>query len=172
MAPAIPILLVDVLHASNFQVGLLGATTSATAIVAYYYWGRVMDRRPATHAVVPVFVIGTMTPLIYLVATTPWMALAAGVTDGLTSAGIDMGWLHGVLQYAPIGQIRHYVAIYNTLVGVRGVIAPLLSGLLLPVVGFKVILAVSALCTLTGAALMRRAQGTRSPAEGERRVQR
>jgi hypothetical protein len=164
MAPVIPILLVDVLHASNFQVGLLGATTSATAIVAYYYWGRLMDRRPATHAVVPVFVVGTMTPLIYLVATTPWMALAAGVTDGLTSAGIDLGWLQGVFQYAPIGQIRHYVAIYNTLVGVRGVIAPILSGLLLPVVGSKVILTVSALCTLTGAALMRRAQGARETA--------
>lgn len=158
MAPAVPLLLVDVLHATNFQVGLLGAITSATAIVAYYYWGQVMDRRPPTHAVVPVFLVGTLTPLIYMIATTPWMALSAGVTDGLTSAGIDLGWLHGVFQYAPIGQVRHYVAIYNTLVGVRGVVAPILSGLLLPIVGTKAILAASAVCTLTGAALMRRAQ--------------
>jgi hypothetical protein len=164
MSPAIPILLVDELHATNFQVGLLGGATSATAIAAYYYWGRAMDRRPATHAVIPVFLIGTLTPLIYVIATSPWMALGAGVTDGLTSAGIELGWLQGVLQYAPIGQVRHYVAIYNTLVGVRGVTAPLLSGLLIPVIGSKAVLVGSALCTLAGAALMRRAQRPVAPA--------
>jgi MFS family permease len=39
MGPAVPLLLVDVLRATNFQVGLLGAVTSGCWLVAYYQWG-------------------------------------------------------------------------------------------------------------------------------------
>ncbi len=154
-SPAIPLLLVDVLHASNFQVGLLGAVTSGTWLVAYYYWGKMIDQRTAPGALTLVFLIGAMTPLIYLLAVTPWLVLLAGTTDGLTSAGVDLGWLTAVLQYAPPRQVRHYVGIYNTLVGIRGSIAPFLAGLLIPLIGIRPIFALAAGCILIGAATMR-----------------
>ncbi len=155
MAPAIPILLVDVLAASNFQVGLLGAATSGMWLVSYAYWGRLIDQRTATGAVLRVFLISALTPFVYLLAWTPWVVLFAGTTDGLTSAGIDLGWLTAVLQYAPPGQVRRYVGIYNTFVGVRAAIAPFLAGLLIPLLGVRPIFALTIGFILLGAALVR-----------------
>ncbi|MDR7469302.1 MAG: MFS transporter [Armatimonadota bacterium] len=157
MGPAVPLLLVDVLHASNFQVGLLGAVTSGAWLVAYYRWGRVIDQRSAPGALVLVFLVGTLTPLVYLLATSPWVVMLAGASDGVVSAGVDLGWLTALLSFAPAGQVVHYVAIFNTLVGVRGSTAPLLAGLLIPRLGVRAIFALAAACTLSGALLMRRA---------------
>lgn len=156
MAPAIPILLVDVLRATNFQVGLLGAVTSGTAVLAYYQWGKLIDRRTAPGALIIAFLTGTLTPLIYLIAVSPWIVLPAGVTDGFTSAGVDLGWLTAVLQYAPAGLASHYVAIYNTLVGIRGSTAPFLTGLLIPRIGVRAVFGIAAAFTLGGVWMMRR----------------
>lgn len=161
ISPAIPILLVDVLHASNFQVGLLGAVTSGMWLLSYYYWGRMIDRRRAPGALTLVFLIGAVTPLVYFFATTPWVVLLAGVTDGMTSAGVDLGWLTAVLQYAPLGQVRHYVGIFNTLVGVRGSIAPFLTGFLIPRIGVRAIFALAVGFILLGVSIMRGAASRR-----------
>ncbi len=164
MGPAIPILLVDSLHATNFQVGLLGAVTSAFWLVAFYQWGRLIDRHTAPGALVFTFLIGALTPLIYLLSVNPWMVLASGVTDGVTSAGIDLGWLTALLQYAPPGYVAHYVAIFNTLVGVRGSTAPFLAGVLIPRIGPRAVFGLAIVCALTGAGLMRRAARRVAPA--------
>ncbi len=161
MGPAIPIMLVDELHATNFQVGLLGAVTSAFWIVAYFQVGRLIDQRTAPGVLALTFLIGSLTPLIYLLAVNPWMVLLSGVTDGLTSAGVDLGWLAALLQYAPQGRVPHYVAIFNTLVGVRGTAAPLLSGVLISSIGVRPIFGIAAVCILMGAWLMWRAAARR-----------
>jgi len=155
--PAIPLLLVDHLHATSFQAGLLGAVASGTWLFSYYAWGRLIDRRSATAAMSLILFIGAVTPGIYLVSTSAWFVQLAGITEGLTSAGFDLGWLTAVLEHAPPGQIRHYVAIYNTLVGVRGATAPFLAGALIPRVGVRGIFAIGVLLTLTGALLLRAA---------------
>lgn len=164
--PAIPILLVDVLHATTLQVGLLGAITSGMWLLSYPVWGRMIDRRTATGAVSMMFVIGTVTALIYLTAGNAWVVLLAGVTDGLTSAGVDLGWLTAVLQYAPAGRVVHYVAIFNTLVGIRGSTAPFLTGVLIPAIGVRWIFAIAAALMLAGAGTMRAAAAPRAGSSG------
>lgn len=163
VGPAIPILLVDELRATSFQAGLLSAVASGTWIFSYYYWGRMIDRRTATGAMSIIILIGTLTPVIFLVSTNAWMVQLAGVTEGLTSAGIDLGWLTAVLEYAPPGQVRHYVAIYTTLVGVRGATAPFLAGALIPRIGVRAVFAIAALLTLSGALILRGMSRPRRP---------
>ena len=156
-APVVPILLVDRLRASAFQVGLLGAVTSAAWVAAYVLWGRVLDRRPAPVVLVRIFLVGALAPVVYLLARNPWVVLVAGAADGVASAGLDLGWLSAVLRHAPPDQVRTYVAIYNTLLGIRGVAAPLLAAALLPQVGTgPVLLAAVGLMGL-GALVMRAA---------------
>lgn len=162
IAPAIPIFLVDVLAASNFQVGLLGAVTSGMWLLSYRYWGKMIDLLSAAKALGRVFLVGAATPFLYLVAWTPWVVLLAGTTDGLTSAGVDLGWLTAVLEFAPRGQVRRYVGIYNTFVGIRAAVAPFLTGLLIPLLGVRPIFAISIGLTLMGAALIRRTAGPRA----------
>ncbi len=165
MGPAVPILLVDVLHASSFQVGLLGAITSAMWLLAYYYWGRMIDRRTASGALGTIFLIGALSPVIYAAATNAWLVQFAGITEGLTSAGIDLGWLTAILQYAPAGEVRLYLAIYNTLVGVRAATAPFLAGLVIPLIGVKWMFAAAALLMLAGARLLRPSAGAVIPSD-------
>lgn len=153
--PAVPILLVDQLHATSFQAGLLGAITSTMWLLSYYAWGRTIDRRTAGRIMSTVLFIGMMSPLIYLVSTNAWIVQLAGVSEGLTSAGMDLAWLTAVLEHAPEGQVRHYVAIYNTLVGIRGSTAPFLTGVLIPVIGIRWIFAIAAALMATGAVIMR-----------------
>jgi DHA1 family inner membrane transport protein len=155
--PAIAILLVDVLHATSFQAGLLGAVTSGTWLFSYYYWGRMIDRRSAARAMIGVLFIGSLTPLVYLSALNAWMVQGAGITEGLTSAGFDIGWIAVVLQYAPADRIRQYVAIWNFLVGLRAGTAPFLAGVLIPQLGVRWIFAIAATGTVAGALLMRAA---------------
>lgn len=154
MSAAVPILLVDVLHATTFQVGLLGAVASTMWLVAYYAWGRTIDRRGPTQALRTIFLLGACTPVIFFIAQNAWMALPAGITDGSTSAGVDLGWLTAILYYAPEGQVRHYVAIFNTLVGIRGFGAPLLASVLLPGIGPRGIFVISTALMLIGAWIM------------------
>jgi len=86
-----------------------------------------------------------------------WMVQGAGVTEGMTSAGFDIGWIGVILQYAPVDQIRHYVAIWNFLVGLRAGTAPFLAGVLIPVLGVRWIFAIATAGMLAGALLMRAA---------------
>jgi len=172
MSAAVPILLVDILHATTFQVGLIGAVTSSMWLVAYYAWGRTIDRRGSAQALRTIFLLGACTPVIFLIAQNAWMALPAGITDGSTSAGIDLGWLTAILQYAPEGQVRHYVAIFNTLVGIRGFSAPLLASVLLPGIGPRGIFVISTVLMLIGAWVMHAAASARqerrlAPAAGQ-----
>lgn len=155
--PAVAILLVDVLRATSFQVGLLGAVTSGTWLFSYYYWGRMIDRRSAATTMSRVVFVGSVTPLVYLSALNGWMVQGAGATEGMTSAGFDIGWIAVALQYAPAGAIRHYVAIWNFLVGLRAGTAPFLAGLLIPLLGVRWLFAAAAAGTLAGALLMRAA---------------
>lgn len=156
IGPAVPILLVDELRATSLQVGLLGAVTSGMWLLSYYAWGRTIDRRTATVALRIVFVIGTATPLIYLLAPNAWVVLLAGITDGLASAGIDLGWLTAVLDYAPAGLVPHYIAIFNTSVGIRASTAPFLAGALIPYIGARWIFALGMAAMLVGTWIMRR----------------
>ena len=155
--PAVAILLVDVLHATSFQAGLLGAVTSVTWLFSYYYWGRMIDRRSAAPAMSRVVFAGSLTPLVYLASQNGWMVQGAGVTEGMTSAGFDIGWIAVVLQYAPAGHVRHYVAIFNSFVGLRAGTAPFLAGLLIPLIGVRWIFAAAVAGTFAGAFLMRAA---------------
>jgi MFS family permease len=162
--PAVPLLLVRELRASNLQVGLLGAVMSATWVLSFYAWGRMIDRRTATGALKVVFTVGTVTPLIYLTAFSPWVVLLAGVTDGLASAGIDLGWLAAVLHYAPPGRVLLYTTLFNTLVGVRAAVAPVLAAALIPRLGTRPIFALAAAFYVLGMVLMRRLPPPHPPA--------
>jgi len=164
MSAAVPILLVDDLHASNFQVGLLGAVTSATWMLSFYSWGKMIDERTATNTTKVVFAIGTLTPFIYLLSPNAWVVQLAGITDGLTSAGIDLGWLAAVLHYAPPGQVLPYVTLFNTFVGIRAATAPFIAGALIPSIGARWIFGAAAVVQLIGMLLMRRVSAPR-PAE-------
>ena len=149
--PAHPLLLVDVLHVSATQVGVFAAAAAAATLVGGAWWGGLVDRRSSLDALWMMYLVGAATPAICALAWDPWLLVASSVTDALVGIGLDVVWLMVVIDIAGPTRAAQYVAIGATLAGVRGVLGPLLGGLLIGAFGVRAVYVV-ALALMTGAA--------------------
>ena len=143
MMPANPILLADVMRATPAQVGVLAAVAAGAALVGNVMWGRLVDHHSSLRALRLVYILGTLTPLIYcgasLVATTPWVLLGATVTESLMHTGLDLVWMLAMIELGGKERTTQYAAIGATMAGVRGVLGPLASALLLETLGLQAV---------------------------------
>ena len=149
--PAHPLLLVDVLHVSAAQVGVFAAAAAAATLVGGACWGALVDRRSSLDALWMMYLVGAATPAICALAWDPWVLVASSVTDALAGIGLDLVWMMVVIDIAGPARAAQYVAIGATLAGVRGVLGPLLGGLLIGAAGVRAVYLV-ALVPMTGAA--------------------
>src|SRR5881392_3987824 len=149
--PAHPLLLVDVLHVSAAQVGVFAAAAAVATLVGSAWWGELVDRRSSLDALWMMYVVGAATPAICALAWNPWVLVASSVTDALFGIGLDLVWMIVVIDLAGPRRAAQYVAIGATLAGVRGVLGPLLGGLVIWAFGVRAVYVV-ALALMTGAA--------------------
>ena len=158
MTPVTPLLQVDVLGVTTAQVGLFAAFAAATAIVANLAWGRLADHHSSLTTLRTVYICGSLTPIIYYVACTfvrtPWILIAASISESLLATGLDLVWMLAVIDFAGPRRTAQYAAIGATLAGVRGVIAPLISAALVHAVGLAPVYAVAAVLMATGALMV------------------
>jgi MFS family permease len=152
--PATPLLLADVLHATTAQVGFLAATAAAAALGGSLLWGHLADRRSSLIALRTVYVLGTLTPLIYYSCRTPWMLVAASISESLMHTGLDLVWMLTVIEFAGPRRTAQYAAIAGTLAGVRGVIGPFLGAAIIETLGVRPVYLVSAGLMATGALMV------------------
>jgi MFS family permease len=131
LAPVIPILQVDYLHISTNHIALLANLAQITAALAYFYWGRYVDRNSPLKGVVLNILLNALIPIFYLTATNKWMLVPAFLLSGVTQAGIDLSYFNSVLSFASEETASRYQALHSFLLGIRGVSAPLIGGLLI-----------------------------------------
>lgn len=131
IAPVIPIIQVDRLHISTIHIALLANLTQITAAVAYFYWGRYVDRHSPLKAVVVNILLNAAIPLFYVIAADKWMLVPAFFLSGVTQAGIDLSYFNSILSFATEETASRYQALHSFLLGIRGVTAPLMGGLML-----------------------------------------
>lgn len=144
MAPAIPLLLVDELGATNSQVGVLSAVMSACAVLAFYVWGRFIDRHSGLRAIRILFAIGILTPLLFYAAPSTWYALLPFATDGFVIAAVELAWMAAVMELAPRDKVSQYTGAYASLMGARGIVAPLLAGVVAEAMGPRPVFLIAA----------------------------
>jgi predicted MFS family arabinose efflux permease len=162
--PAHPILFVDVLNVSASQVGVFGAVAAVATLAGSAYWGWLVDRRSSLEALRVMYLVGAATPLIYYVAWSPWVLVASSITDSLLAVGLELVWMLAVIDVAGPQRTAHYIAIGATLAGVRGVVGPLVGGLLIYSVGVHAVYLAAAILTFSGAWLVGRELRIRIPA--------
>jgi MFS family permease len=126
-----PAVQVDRLNLSYAQIGLLGLTQSICWLLGYVYWGRQIDRRGSLWVLRANFALYALVPFSYIWATDGWLLLPAFIAQGLVSAGTDLGALNASIQLAPAERVEEYSAIQSTVIGLRGMVSPLLGLLLL-----------------------------------------
>jgi MFS family permease len=143
MLPVNPILLADVLHATPGQVGAFAAAAAGAALAGNLVWGRLVDRHSSVPALRVVYLIGSFTPLIYwgasVWATSAWVLLGAAIVESLMHTGLDFVWMLAMIELGGKERTAQYAAIGATMAGVRGILGPLASALLLQTLGLQVV---------------------------------
>ena len=157
-APLIPILLVDELHLNYSQVGWLGMVNSIFWMLFYIVWGRTVDRRGGLWTIRLNFILTLVIPLAFFGARGMGLAALGYIFTGITVAGVDLGWMNAIMQFARRDQISDYTAVHAGLVGLRGIAAPLMGITLMtvPWIGLRGVFLLSAFLTLLGWLLSRR----------------
>ena len=158
VAPLIPLLLVDELQLSYGEVGWLNMIGSIFWTASYVVWGRMLDRRGGLWIVQINFILTIFVSLAFWAAQDMRLAALAFLFNGIVLAGIDLGWMNAIMQFARREDIGHYAALHAFLVGVRGIIAPFLGTALMaiPFLGLRGVFLLSALIILLGWLLVRR----------------
>ncbi len=159
-----PGVLVDRLKLSYESISWLGFAQSISWILGLLVWGRLMDRVGGPWILFICFLLATIVPLSYMVATAGWMMLPAFVVNGLLSGGVDLAFTNSPIDLAEPGLIYEYAALQRTIIGIRGLVGPFLGvwwfGVGMPV---QSIFILGALFYIAGALLMNRKEFRRPP---------
>ncbi len=163
-----PIMLVDHFDASNAFVGTLAIVQSATLIVAYPVFGRLIDHGSTLRLTMIATLLTLLVPIGYLVAPGTWALLPVAVITGIVVSSGELTGFTNIVHLAPPGRIGEYAAANAFLLGVRGTAAPFVAAALLGLVHPQVVLVLGTLLMTTGALVL--AQLVRAPASGKVKV--
>ena len=125
--PLYPVVQVDRLQLSYSEIGLLGLVESVTWFLSYLFWGRTIDKRGGLFVVRAIAAISIVTPLTYMSAQSLWMLMPSAIARGLGMAGFELGRISAGIQLADPERVTEYAAIQSTVVGLRGLVAPLVT---------------------------------------------
>ncbi|GEM_PF-4828061 len=159
-----PIYLVDHFGISNTFAGILFACYSALLIVGYYYWGKHIDKKDPLHARVYLMFTIAMVPLTYLalqfipgtkitVAATILIFLNAAF-NGMAMSGGELSRVNFFTRVISPALLEKYWTIDYFLMGIRGIVAPLLGLSLKNIFGFSTVFALAFILILTASILM------------------
>lgn len=146
-----PLIAVDELHVTSSFYGILTAVTSAVAIVFYFIWGAYSDHHHPIVITFITFVLGIVGFIVYLIAWDPVFLFIPAFVNGISNSGGDLALINNAIRFPKEREdIPHYMALYTTLIGVRGVIAPFLVSILLLFFAPRMVLAFSFVAMLLG----------------------
>ena len=157
-----PIMLVDHFDVSNAFVGTLAIVQSATQIVAYPVFGRLIDRGSTLRQTLFATLLTLLVPIGYIVAPGSWALLPVAVIIGIAVSSGELTAFTNIVHMAPRQRIAEYAAANAFILGVRGTAAPFVAAALLGMVQPQVVLVLGTLLMSTGALVL--AQLVRAPA--------
>src|SRR2546428_996929 len=149
-----PILLVDHFNASNAFVGAMTAVSSATMIVAYFVWGRMIDRGSSIRLTLLITVVTLLIPIGYIAAADVWLLIPVAIVAGIVNAGGEITFFTNIVQIAPRERIGEYATAQSLLMGLRGTAAPFIAAALLGVADPRVVLLIGVVFMTAGCAIM------------------
>jgi len=149
-----PILLVDHFRASNSFIGAMAAVSSATMIVAYLVWGRMIDRGSSVRLTLVNTVVTLLVPIGYIAAADVWLLIPVAIVAGIVNAGGEITFFTNIVQLAPRERIGEYATAQSVLMGLRGTAAPFVASALLGVADPRVVLLIGVTFMTAGAAIM------------------
>ncbi len=154
--PLLPIYYVRVVNASDAGISLINSVNTAAAMIAYYVWGRLLQRWSSRR----ILVLTTSALIFYPLAVSMthsvgllvvWAGLA-----GLFFAGLDLLQFDILLEACPAENQATYIGLYHTAVNLALFLAPLLASLVMESFGIGAALLLSVIVRAAGAGLTAR----------------
>jgi MFS family permease len=154
--PLLPILLVDNFSASNFFVGQLAFVTALTRLGFLYFWGHRVDREGGILVCREVFLLTTFVPLLYAIAPGRGLLFLAAAIFGCAMAGLELAVISSMITFAKGGDPTATMAVHQTILGIRGIAAPMVGAALLQIFGLPATFLIASAIILTGIPFLRR----------------
>lgn len=110
--------------------GIYSIVSALVMTVAYFHWGGYIDKKRPEAVVALQAGCWAMIPLLYCLASRPWMLVPVTVVSGIVGAGAELSYFVGVLHFAPKERITQYQAVFLSLMGIRGIVAPFVGAAL------------------------------------------
>ena len=152
-----PILLVDHFNAPNSFVGFMTALQAGSAVIAYFVWGRFIDRGSSLRMTVINTALVLLMPLGYLLAPSTVFLLPVAVVAGITNAGGDITFFTNIVQLAPRDRVGDYAVAQSSLMGMRGTVAPFAASALLTLFPAQTVMVLAMALMVAGLVVMDRA---------------
>jgi MFS family permease len=149
-----PILLVDHFNASNSFIGAMTAVSSATMIVAYLIWGRMIDRGSSIRLTLLNTVVTLLIPIGYIAAADVWLLIPVAIVGGIVNAGGEITFFTNIVQVAPRDRIGEYATAQSLLMGLRGTAAPFVAAALLGVADPRLVLLIGVVLMTAGCSIL------------------
>jgi MFS family permease len=144
------------LHASDAWIGLLATVLSATSILSYLWWGKVIEKRGNRL----VLIISSLGLVLYptLTGLSPRLEplILVSVIGGVFSASQNLSSFSLMLEVCPPERRPSYVAIYTSLVNVTAFLAPLLGTFLADLTSVRMALLIAGGVRLIGVGFLYR----------------
>lgn len=136
--PLYPIFLVDNLKLSNILIGKLSSLSSFMWIISYFFWGRLIDKKGPINSLLLCILISSFIPLFYARAYNIWPIILASIFSGFNVGGGELSRISFITRISTQKEVQKYWGIDYTLMGVRGIIAPLAGINLMKFLGIKI----------------------------------
>lgn len=133
VSPLYPLVLIDRLHATYSQLGVLNFATALCWLASFIYWGRRVEGQGAVRAMEQNILISAFVPLIYLLSPNIWVLLLASVVNGFSTGGRELASINAMIHLSPSGRLQQYSSLINSITGVRGIAAPFIGAALVQV---------------------------------------
>lgn len=132
LAPVYPLVQVNELGLTNLQIGQLAIFWIAGWFTTVPLWGWIIDHFQPLHSIVISIIIFLGSPLIYFFQSPYYLLMLASFLGGAAGSSLELGWLNLMMK---LGGARssQYSGLYLTMLGVRGLIGPLIGNSLLKV---------------------------------------
>src|SRR5205823_1555829 len=135
-------------------IDAMSAVSSATMIVAYLVWGRMIDRGSSIRLTLLNTVVTLLVPIGYIAAADVWLLIPVAVVAGIVNAGGEITFFTNIVQIAPRDKIGEYATAQSLLMGLRGTAAPFVAAALLGVADPRVVLLIGVIFMTAGCAIM------------------
>lgn len=149
LAPVYPLVQVHNLGLTNLQIGKLSIFWIFGWFSTAPIWGWIVDRFQPVYAVIISITIFIGSPLIYFFESPFIFLVLASWLNGAAGSSLEVGWINLMMKLG--GQkSSQYSGLYLTVLGIRGLIGPLLGNVFTQIMPVRFIFLVTIILLLVG----------------------